>query len=161
MNTCLPYFTIESKITCDFAAQCSMFTYGYWVLYEKIDQILQNKLNEPMHSKIGVSYMCIQRTHVLYSVVITWQSNPAISQFNSLCNGFTSVWSMFVYNTVVSSFVCVLLQAHCWLCLGPISCWSSISASLDQIRGHHWVALNNFRSKSKTVQCAILHKKSR
>ena len=37
-------------------------------------------------------------TRVLYSVVITWQSNPPVSQFNSLCNEFTSVWSMFVYN---------------------------------------------------------------
>jgi len=44
-------------------------------------------------------YMCIQRTCVLYSVVITWQSNPPISQFNSPYNEFTSVWSMFVYNT--------------------------------------------------------------
>ena len=42
--------------------------------------------------------MCIQWTRVLYSVVITRQSNPPISQFNSLCNEFTSVWSMCVYN---------------------------------------------------------------
>ena len=45
-------------------------------------------------------YMCIQWTRVLYSVVVTWQSNPPISQINSLCNEFTSVWSMFVYNTI-------------------------------------------------------------
>jgi len=37
-------------------------------------------------------------TRVLYSVEITRQSNPPISQFNSLCNEFTSFWSMFVYN---------------------------------------------------------------
>jgi len=43
--------------------------------------------------------MCIQWTRVLYSVVITRQSNPPISQFNSLCNELTSVWSMFVYNS--------------------------------------------------------------
>ena len=43
-------------------------------------------------------YMCIQWTRVLYSVVITWQSDPPISQFNSPCNELTSVWSMFVYN---------------------------------------------------------------
>jgi len=42
--------------------------------------------------------MCIQLTRVLYSVVMTRQSNPPISQFNSLCNQFTSVWWMFVYN---------------------------------------------------------------
>ena len=45
--------------------------------------------------------MCIQWTHVLYSVVITLQSNPPISQFNSLCNEFLSVWTMFVYNKQV------------------------------------------------------------
>ena len=42
-------------------------------------------------------YMCIQWTRVIYSGVITWQSYPLISQFNSLCNEFTSVWSMLVY----------------------------------------------------------------
>ena len=42
--------------------------------------------------------MCIQWTRVLYSVVITRQSNPPIAQFNSLCNEFWSVLSMFVYN---------------------------------------------------------------
>ena len=42
--------------------------------------------------------MYIQWTRVLYSVVITGQSNRSISQFNSLCNEVMSVWSMFVYN---------------------------------------------------------------
>jgi len=42
-------------------------------------------------------YMYIQWTCVLYSVVIKC-CNPPISQFNSLCNEVTSVWSMFVYN---------------------------------------------------------------
>jgi len=41
--------------------------------------------------------MCIPWTRVLYSVVITRQSNPLISKFNSPCNEFTSVWSMCVY----------------------------------------------------------------
>jgi len=40
--------------------------------------------------------MCIQWTLVLYSVVITQQS----TQFNSPCNEFMSVWSMFVYNNI-------------------------------------------------------------
>ena len=45
-----------------------------------------------MHYKIGVTCVPgIQWTHVLYLVVITRQSNPPISQFNSLCNEFTSV----------------------------------------------------------------------
>ena len=42
--------------------------------------------------------MCIQWSHVIYSVVITQQSNPPISQFSRPCDKFTSVWSMFVYN---------------------------------------------------------------
>ena len=47
--------------------------------------------------------MCIHWTRVLYSVVITRQSNPPISQFNRLCNEFMSVWSIFVYNTMAKS----------------------------------------------------------
>jgi len=39
--------------------------------------------------------MCIQWTRVIYSDVITRQSNPPNSQFNSPCNEFTSDWSMF------------------------------------------------------------------
>ena len=42
--------------------------------------------------------MCIQWTRVLYFVVIKRQSNSPISQFNSLCNEFKSVWSMFACN---------------------------------------------------------------
>ena len=61
------------------------------LLYENIDHMFPNKLHGPM---------CIQWTHVLYSVVITRQSNSPISQFNSLCNEFMSVWTMFVYNTL-------------------------------------------------------------
>jgi len=44
-------------------------------------------------------YVCIHWSRVIYSVVIVWQSNPSISQFNSPCNEFTSVWPMFVYKT--------------------------------------------------------------
>ena len=51
-----------------------------------------------MQYKIGA--ICVyDLTSVLYSVVITQQSNLPISQFNSPCNEFTSVWSMFLYNT--------------------------------------------------------------
>ena len=46
--------------------------------------------------------MCIPWTRVLYSVVITWQSNPPISQFNSQCNEFTCFWSMFIYNNIIN-----------------------------------------------------------
>ena len=51
-----------------------------------------------MHHK-NRSYMCIQWTRVIFSVVITWQTNPPIPQFNNPCNEFMSVWSMFVYST--------------------------------------------------------------
>ena len=45
-------------------------------------------------------YMCILWIiQDIYSVVITWQPNPPISQFSRLCNKFTSVWSMFPCNT--------------------------------------------------------------
>ena len=66
------------------------------VLYENIDQILLNKSHGPMHYKIGVT--CIYHGHVFFTLVITLQSNPPISQFISPCNEFTSVWSMCVYN---------------------------------------------------------------
>ena len=52
--------------------------------------------------------MRIQWTRVLYSVVITGQSNPPISQFKSMCNECRSVWSMCVYNYNGTVF-CVLL----------------------------------------------------
>ena len=69
-----------------------MVTFHPLVLYENVDHILTLT---NMHYK-----MCIQWTRVLY-VVITWQSIPPISNFNSPCNEFTSVWSMFVYNNNV------------------------------------------------------------
>ena len=68
------------------------------VLYENIDQILPNKLHGPMHYT-NRFYMCIQRTRVLYSVVITWKSYPTISQLKGPCNEVTNVWSMIVYNS--------------------------------------------------------------
>ena len=61
-------------------------TRPYWINY--MDQCIPNRC-----------YMCIQWTCVIYSVVITWQSNPPISKFNSRCHDFMSVWSTFVYNT--------------------------------------------------------------
>ena len=42
--------------------------------------------------------MCIQWKRVLYSVVITWQSNPPISQFNSPCNA-VSGQSLYTINS--------------------------------------------------------------
>jgi len=68
------------------------------LLYENIDQIRPSKLHGPMQYN-NRCYKCIQWPRVLYSVVITWQSNPPISRFNCPCNEITSVWSVFVYNT--------------------------------------------------------------
>ena len=48
--------------------------------------------------------MCIQ--WVWFYTVITGQSNPPISQFNSPCNGFMSFWSMFAYNNMHYLFTC-------------------------------------------------------
>ena len=79
--------------------QVCIFSFESEVLYEIMGQILQNKLHGP-NALQNRCYMCIQWTRFLYSV-ITWQSNPPISQFNSLCNEFKSVWSMFVYNSTV------------------------------------------------------------
>ena len=57
------------------------------LLYENIDQILPNKLHGSMHYKIGVT--CVYNGHVFYTLfVITRQSNPRISQFNSPCNEY-------------------------------------------------------------------------
>ena len=52
------------------------------------------KLHGPTHYKIGVAFG--QRTCVLYSVVITRQSNTPILQFNSLHNV-----SSYLYNIAV------------------------------------------------------------
>ena len=68
------------------------------LLYKNTDQtLLTNKSHGP-NALQNRCYMCIQWTRVLYSVVITRQCNPHISQINSLCNKLTSFWSMFVYN---------------------------------------------------------------
>jgi len=58
--------------------------------------------------------MCKQWTHVLYSVVITLQSNSPSSQFNSLCNEFTSVWPMFVTIFVINACVCTVGNQSTW-----------------------------------------------
>jgi len=44
--------------------------------------------------------MCKQWTRVLLSVEIASQSNPPISQFNSMCNAFTRVRLMSIYDTL-------------------------------------------------------------
>ena len=95
------------------------------LLYD-IDLKLLNKLHEPMQHKKRC-YTCIQWTRVLYSVVITQQSNPPISQFNRPCYECTSVWSMFVYNKALTQNVnslpltfTVLIKASCWPIIWPL-----------------------------------------
>ena len=56
--------------------------------------------------------MCLQWTRVLYSVVITTQSNPTISQYNSLCNEYTSLWSMFAYHIMVYTIHAVIIYTQ-------------------------------------------------
>ena len=71
------------------------------ILYTNMNLVLRNKLHGAMHYTIGVTWLCIQWTwdNNIYSVVITRQSNPYISQFSRSCNEFTSVRSMFPYHT--------------------------------------------------------------
>ena len=64
----------------------------------KIDLKLWNNLHGPMHCKIGDICVFI-RTRILYSVVITWQSNPPISHFNSLCYEVSGQCSYTIYIT--------------------------------------------------------------
>ena len=55
--------------------------------------------------------MCIQRTWVIYSVVVTRQSSPSI--VSRPCNELTSVWSMFPYNTVLQDYIRSEFSALC------------------------------------------------
>ena len=51
----------------------------------------------------------------LYSVVIPWLFNPPISQFNSPCNAFMSVWSMFVCNIIMHNlFTTSMISFKVW-----------------------------------------------
>ena len=89
-----------------------------------------------MHCKYSW-YICIQWTWVLCSVVITWQSNPPISQFNSPCNEFTSFWWMFVYNT------CTQLQPKQSHVYNSLSYSGSMFTKLFRIRIKIRLKLNN------------------
>ena len=75
------------RCTCHFMLMCKIqvcIVYEYWP--ETTELITWT--NGLQHR----CYMCIQWTRVLYYVVITWQPNTSILQFNSSpCNEFTSV----------------------------------------------------------------------
>ena len=93
--------------------------------------------------------MCIQWTHVIFSVVIIWQSNAPISQFNSLCNEFTSVWSMFVYNnkSVIAVWrrCCRYVGKNGLRCCFPFRTCIEITLKLDGLLIRHWLFVNLFR----------------
>jgi len=68
--------------------------------------------------------MCIQWTRVLYSVVLTRQSNPPISQFSRRSNGFTSVWSIFPCNTIHIHCTTIEQRIHFKMIWMYIANWS-------------------------------------
>jgi len=107
-----------------FSSPCNEFKSGWsmFVYNPNIDLKLRNKLHGPMHCKIGVTF-------VLYSVVITRQSNPSISQFRSPCNEFTSFWSMFVYNNL-SKVINIKIQIELEY---VINCSIAITSTLLQV----------------------------
>jgi len=82
-----------------------------------------------MHYK-SRCYMCIQWTSVLYSAVITRQSNPPISQFSRSCNEFTSAWSMFVYNTGLLKSVFILVLFKGFITLVYLQCIARVLSRL-------------------------------
>ena len=91
------YYILNSCDMCPCQLNISML-YGKLlscVLYRNIDLKLRNKQHGEMHCKIGVT--CVYNGH-RFCTLITRQSNPPISQFISLCNEFTSFWSIFLYN---------------------------------------------------------------
>ena len=58
------------------------------------------------------------KTRVIYSVVITCQYILPSSQFNSLCNEFRSVWSMFVNNKRTTPII--YIDVNTFICLAKI-----------------------------------------
>jgi len=55
-----------------------------------------------MHYKIGVTCVLTGNTFYFYSIVVTRQSYPPISNVNRPCNEFTSAWSMFLCNISIN-----------------------------------------------------------
>ena len=84
--------------------------------------------------------MCIQWTRVLYSAVITRQSNPPIQQFNSLCNEFMSVRSM---------FVCYVMLCYVYNMLVKRWNYRSSSRVWIKLRSSSRVWIKLFRSSSR------------
>ena len=71
---------------CVRACVCLLNDWGVWVHWP--DTPKQITWSNALQNRC---YICIQWTHVLYSVVKTWKSNPPISQFKRPCNECMSV----------------------------------------------------------------------
>ena len=93
-----------------------MFQTSKPLLYTNIEQKLPNKFTWT-NALQNRCYMCIQWTQDLYSVVITQQSNPPISQFNSLYNEFTVSGQCFHAIPCQCSFQTCLYIVYWCLCI--------------------------------------------
>ena len=94
--------------------------------------------------------MYIQWTRVIYSVVITWQSNPHILQFNSPCNKFTSFCSSLY--TLHEVFI-MLLLLKTFIVFEEIRCASFKYKQLVERKhdiGRFWETLGDFGRPWKT-----------
>ena len=94
--------------------------------------------------------MYIQWTRVLYSVVIKWQSNPRISQFNSPYNKFTSFCSSLY--TLHEVFI-MLLLLKTFIVFEEIRCASFKYKQLVERKhdGRFWETLGDFGRLWETV----------
>ena len=102
--------------------------------------------------------MYIQWTRVLYSVVITWQPNPRISQLNSPCNKFTSFCSSLY--TLHEVFI-MLLLLKTFIVFDEIPCASFKYKQLVERKyeiGRLWETLGDFGRLWETLgdSCMIL-----
>ena len=89
---------------------------------------LRNKLHRPMHCKY------VYNGHGFYTcVVITWQSNPPISQFISPCNECMSVWSMFPCNTVEKRYGLMDTQTYCTAFVTHIESFCNSTTSMNKM----------------------------
>ena len=98
------------------------------LLYTNIDQNRCNKLNGPVHYKIGVYWTNKHPTHVysmtryIHYVGITRPFNSPISQIIVPCYKFTNVWSMFPCNTFRPPYVYRAPRKHfSWTSPGPVT----------------------------------------
>ena len=90
-------------------------------------------------------YMCILQTSALYFVVITWQYNPPISQFNNLCHEFMSVWS----NSPCHEFTSVWSNSPCHEFMSVWSMYTIPGCNVSLF------LITSIRSLSRSVDCQV------